>query len=339
MIELEVQILAHERDGLLTEIGRVVAASGLALQRQRLADDRHGALLTLLVRGHRRARRTLDAALGKHPRVVSFTIEPADGDAMRPHFAASRQSEYAPPPVPAPPPAAGKHTLTGPPMPPPPRVHDAEAVAFFDRALERTDRSEVLEPLPMLVMDADPPWEAWPAPVVAPSPVSSARAETSSPSSPAHVDAPLLDVDNVAVERLMRALPGAYPSVLPLVKAMEKTVVPSAREASLALAGLRVGGWIAARKGGAAEPLSPGEALTTRGLPALRDVLDAKMQGGQVHLGASPLCGKPDHSGCAFFAALLQGAMEPLAGAAPAHVIGLCCRALGADECVLAVAD
>lgn len=354
MIELEVQILALDREELLMDIGRVVAASGFALQRQRLAEDRHGALLTLLVRGTARARRTLDAALGKHPRVVSFVIEPAEGDTMRPHFAAARQSEYVPPPAPAPAPSRGKHALSGPPMPPPPRVHDAEALAFFDRAPERTTWTESIELLPRLGMDADPPWEAWPAPMMetppeaepppatpartvppAPSPVAGGAASTRTE----RADAPSLDVDTVAVERLMRALPGAYPSVLPLVKAMDRTVVPSARDASLASAGVRVGRWIAARQGAAGVPLPPGDALATRGMPALRELLDARMHGGQVHLGASPLCGTPGHSGCTFFAGVLRGAVEPLAGDGPAQVIGLCCRALGADECVLTMAD
>ncbi len=343
MIDLEVQILALEREGLLVDMGRVVAASGLTLQRQRLVDDRHGTLLTLLVRGQRRGRRLLDAALGAHERVVSFTIELAEGDVMRPHFAAARQVDYVPPPPPAPPPVAGKHEVCGPPMPPPPKVRDAEALAFFDRAPERTTWTEAVEPLPMLDIDADLPWEAWPAQRMAPAaakPESQAASQPSAVAMPPLADpAPPLEADPVAVERLMRALPGAWPGVLPLVKAMEKAVVPEAREASLALAGSRVGRWIAARQGAHDLPISPDQALAQRGLPALGELLAAKLQGGQIHLGASPLCGKPGQSGCAFFTGVLQGAMGPTSSAGAIHVIGLCCHAMGADECVLTVTD
>ncbi|HEU4669617.1 MAG TPA: hypothetical protein VFR91_02820 [Dyella sp.] len=343
MVDLEVQILALEREGLLVDLGRVVAASGLTLQRQRLVDDRHGALLTLLVRGPVRARRALETALGKHARVVSFTVEPAEGDTMRTHFAAARQSEYVPPPAPAPPSSRGKHALSGPPMPPPPKVRDAEALAFFDRAPERTTWTEMVEPLPTLDIDADLPWEAWPAQRMPPAAAGSeSRPAPEAPVVPAPPEpdrAPVLEADPVAVERLMRALPGAWPAVLPLVKAMEKAVVPGAREASLALAGTRVGRWIATRQGTRGLPISAEQALARRGLPALGELLAAKLQGGQVHLGASPLCGKPGQSGCIFFASVLQGAMEPISGAGSPHVIGLCCRALGADECVLTVAD
>ncbi|MCP1375861.1 hypothetical protein [Dyella lutea] len=352
MVELEVQILALEREGLLLDIGRIVAANGFVLHRHRLVDDRNGVLLSLMVRGHRRSRRALDAALGKLERVVSFTIEPADGEDMRPHFAAARRFDYVPPPPPAPPPVPGKRSLTGPPMPPPPRVSDTEAMAFFDRAPERTTHAAAIEPLPVLDIDADPPWAAWPAEMTRIPSTREGRKEAAPPPAPpaptpAPVPAPApmsgeatpLDADPVAVERLMRALPGAYPAMLPLVRAMEQAVVPGARLASLELAGTRVGRWIAARQGTRGLPLSPDEALARRGLPALGELLDAKLQGGQVHLGASPLCGKTDQSGCTFFAGLLQGAMEPMTGDGSAHVIGLCCRALGADECVLMVVD
>ncbi|MBU6247158.1 MAG: hypothetical protein KGN77_05325 [Xanthomonadaceae bacterium] len=337
MVELEVQILALEREGLLGEVGRAITASGMLLLRHRLADDRHGALLTLLVRGQPRSKRTLDAALGGNERVVSYRIEPAEGDTMRPHFAASRQTDYVPPPAPPAPPAAGRHVLGGPPMPPPPKVPDVEATAFFGGVPARPAEPEVIEPLPSLDIEADIPWEAWPAPMTLPSP----RRPGPPPAPPAAVEAPSLEPDLVAVDRLMRLLPGVYPAALPLVRAMEQAVVPGARQASLSLAGVRVGRWIADRQGVAGSLLRPGEALSKRGLPALGELLDARLQGGQIHLGESPLCGTPGRSGCVFYAGVLHGAMDPQAdeSAAQAHVIGLCCRALGADECVLAVAD
>lgn len=94
MIELEVQVLAHTREGLLMEIGRIVSASGFTLQRQRLVADPHGALLTLVVSGPARRQRALDNALGEHERVISFEIAPAEGAQMRPHFALTRRIDH-----------------------------------------------------------------------------------------------------------------------------------------------------------------------------------------------------------------------------------------------------
>jgi hypothetical protein len=49
MIELEIQGLSPSREGLLIEVGRFVMANGFTLQRQRLAQDPHGILLTMVV--------------------------------------------------------------------------------------------------------------------------------------------------------------------------------------------------------------------------------------------------------------------------------------------------
>src|SRR6185312_13886834 len=118
MIELEIQALSERREGLLMEVGRLVLASGFSLQRQRLVQDPHGILLTMVVRGPPRKKRALAAALDAHERIISFELEPVTEGEERAHFAASRApSAYVPPVLPVAPPAPEAAPPTAPTRP------------------------------------------------------------------------------------------------------------------------------------------------------------------------------------------------------------------------------
>ena len=103
MIELEFQILSERREGLLIEVGRLAVANGFTLQRQRLVQDPHGSLLTIVVRGPPRKKRALEAAMEAYDRIISFEVAPFVEGEQRAHFAASRtQPTYVPAPMPEP---------------------------------------------------------------------------------------------------------------------------------------------------------------------------------------------------------------------------------------------
>ncbi|HKT27650.1 4-vinyl reductase [Dyella sp.] len=72
MIELEIQVLSDRREGLVMELGQVIAAHRYALLRQRLTQDRRGAWLSMVVRGPSEQRFALEEMLGSHNRVLSF---------------------------------------------------------------------------------------------------------------------------------------------------------------------------------------------------------------------------------------------------------------------------
>ena len=63
MIELEIQALALQREGLLIEVGRLAGTCEYTLVRQRLVQDPHGTLLSMVVRGSWFKKRELRAAL------------------------------------------------------------------------------------------------------------------------------------------------------------------------------------------------------------------------------------------------------------------------------------
>jgi len=80
MIHLEVQVVSHQREGLLVELGRVVHAHGYTVLRQRLTTGSAGeANLILIMRGPAERQMALEEALATHPRVQSFEALLQDG--------------------------------------------------------------------------------------------------------------------------------------------------------------------------------------------------------------------------------------------------------------------
>ena len=104
MIELEIQGLSESREGLLIEVGRLVIASGFTLQRQRLVQDHHGILLTMVVRGPFLKKWALAAALDACDRFISVKVARFVEGESKPHFAVS--PKRVAPAIPAPAPAS-----------------------------------------------------------------------------------------------------------------------------------------------------------------------------------------------------------------------------------------
>lgn len=340
MIELEVQVLAHTREGLLVEIGRVAAAHGFVLQRQRLAMDRHGALLTLIVAGAPRRQRGLDNALSEHERVISHVIAPFEGGEMHEHFAASRAvdtSGYVPaPPVAAVPvePAAAAPVAAAAAVSPPASTPPPAPVT----PLPAFDPEEFLLPLEAIVSPAAP---ARTTDEPLQRPVERLASQTHAPAPPPadpFVEIVPLPADEAAIEHLLGDAAELSDALVTVLLQLDRTVAPGAREPTLQRAGQRLGATLARRDVSAA-PMTLTEAIERVGLPTLRALVNTDMQGSQLHLRHSPLCAQAGHSGCAFFTGLLEGALAPHVAAHEVSVFNVCCRAWGADECVLAISD
>ena len=320
MIELEIQTLSETREGLLIEIGRCVLASGFTLQRQRLVQDPHGVLMTMVVRGHARKRRALEAALGALERIISFQISPWVEGESKAHFAASRPVPW-PAVVPAPAP-----------------VIQAAAVAA---TAARDDTPAVAETLPVAAASAEPASRPEPEPeseylvIFPPAP------------SPTPAPAPLvpyveripLGPEVAAVELQLPQLIHAYPHIFPLLLALGDAVAEAARESSLALAGQRLGAWVYERQHASGGRLALREAIGQIAVPALRALVEIEQQGDQLHIRRSPLCASDGPSGCRFFSGYLEGLLGATVGPDALSIFAVCCRSCGADECVLALAS
>lgn len=327
MIELEVQVLSHAREGLLIEIGRVINAHGFTLQRQRLVQGTHGALLTLVVSGPSRRRSRLESALQEHPRVISVEVTAFEAGEMKPHFAASRALDtrgYVPPPAPP----KVEPVVNAEPLPP------SGPGALQTEGPVAGPLPEPAEPKPAPAVESEPEMTAeWlmpePPPPPAPAP----------PAADPYVEVIPLPPDEPAVEAAMRAIAEQYPQVLPSLLALDRAVAAGARESSLLLAGRRFGDWLRARAQTPIDAPDLPAAIDRMAAPALQGLVDVEVQGSQLHLRQSPLCGEAGRSGCAFFTGLVQAVLEPVVASHEVSIFNVCCRAWGADECVLAVSD
>lgn len=332
MIELEIQALALSREGLLIDVGRCAVACGFALVRQRLADDRNGVLLTMVVRGLARKQRTLEAALDKLERIISFEISPLVEGQPKPHFAASRSvaANYVPPPPPAPPAETPAPTAAKPSL---------EAPAVVSQVSRTPSIADVVQAF------VKPPPLLPPEPALEPEP-EFVFMRTSAPA-PSPVAAPIepfkeliqLDADQAAVEKLLPTLMGDYPQIFPWLKKLEQAVEEGARESSLSLAGQRIGSWLFERNHAPSSKMALDDAMARIGIPALRTLADVDYSGNQLHIRNSPLCMEEGRSSCKFFSGYLEGLIGPVVASQGLSIFSVCCRSCGADECVLAMMD
>ncbi|MBD8878909.1 hypothetical protein IHE49_00275 [Rhodanobacter sp. 7MK24] len=318
MIELEIQALALQREGLLIEVGRLAGTCGYTLVRQRSVQDPHGTLLSMIVRGSWFKKRALRAALATCDRLVSFELHGVVEGEQREHFAATNKtvSNYVPPPAPEPEtvekpveevaavaeaepaPAAVKPTVQAP-EPAPPESFD-EFIVVHQRA-----------PAPA---PAEPP----PAPFI---------------------EVEVLEADVMAVDKALASLEYDYPRIMPNLLALDRKVAAGARESSLQLAGQRVGAWLHAREHAQRGKQTLPAALAAIGAPALQGIVEVDLQDGQLHIRHSPLCAEGGHSGCSFYSGFLEGLLAHAIAPQGLSIFPVCCRSFGADDCVLAVSE
>lgn len=338
MIELEIQALSERREGLLIEVGRLVLASGFTLQRQRLTQDPHGILLTMVVRGPPRGKRALEAALDAYERIISFELAPFVEGEERSHFAASRPASVraaAMLPVPPPVAAAAAAEEAAPKLAPP----TATTTATFDEvepvrlATTTAPVPEATAPLPERAPQPEPDFD-----FILPEPIRAPPAPPPVPETP-FVELVPLEPDQAAVDKLLAKLATEYPQIMPRVQALDRAVDAAARGPSLALAGRRIGAWVFEHEHAPNTRLDLQQAIAQIGVPALRALIEVEQDGDQLHLRESPLCTAEGHSGCTFFSGFLEGLLTPVLGARELSIFAVCCRSYGAHDCVLALSD
>jgi len=320
MIELEIQGLSENREGLLIEVGRLVMASGFNLQRQRLLPDHYGILLTMVVRGPSRKKRMLEAALDACDRFISVKVFPFVEGEPKPHFAASRK-RVGPAAVVSP--AAVVASTASVPVAAPVVEDRTRGVESAAAAAPEPPREPLVEPEFEFIL----PTPRAPAP--APAPVVTTPFVERIPLAP----------DEAAVEKALRELEYDYPQIVPQLLALAHSVAEAARESSLALAGRRTGAWVFESEYALDDGLDLREAIEHIGAPALRALVEVDQQGGQLHIHDSPLCAEDGRSGCSFFSGFLEGLLGPAIAPGRLSIFPVCCRSYGADECVLAISD
>jgi hypothetical protein len=320
MIELEIQGLSENREGLLIEVGRLVMASGFNLQRQRLLPDHYGILLTMVVRGPSRKKRMLEAALDACDRFISVKVFPFVEGEPKPHFAASRK-RVGPAAVVAPAAAVAS-----------PASGSVAAPVVEDRTWGVQSAAADAPESPR-EPSAEPEFE-----FILPTPRAPAPAPAPVVTTPFVERVPLAP-DEAAVEKALRELEYDYPQIVPQLLALAHSVAEAARESSLALAGRRTGAWVFESEYALDDGLDLREAIEHIGAPALRALVEVDQQGGQLHIHDSPLCAEDGRSGCSFFSGFLEGLLGPAIAPGRLSIFPVCCRSYGADECVLSISD
>ncbi|MEW9572401.1 hypothetical protein ABQJ54_11630 [Rhodanobacter sp. Si-c] len=321
MVELEIQALALQREGLLIEVGRLAGSCGFTLVRQRLVQDPHGILLTMVVRGSWFRKRALRTALEGCERLTSFELGSFVEGESRPHFAATRKvaSGYVPPPAPSPAPVAASTEEA---------VDECVAEAGADTAAPPAETvAEASSPESFEDFAPIQPRTPPPAP------------KPAEPVSAPFVEVAALEADVAAVEQALAALEHDYPRIVPRLLALACTVAAGARESTLQLAGQRVGAWLFAREYALDTGLDLDAALAAIGVPALHAFAEVDLQGRQLHIRHSPLCTEDGRSGCGFFSGMLEGLLGPAIAPGGLSTFPVCCSSCGADECVLAVSE
>jgi len=327
MIELEIQTLSEKREGLLIEVGRSAVACGFTMQRQRLAQDANGVLLTMVVRGPARKQHALEAALDAIERVISFEVSAFVEGESKPHFAASRTFDRPIiPPVPTPAVEAS------------PLVAKVATIAKAD-APEPVVLPLVTVASPVVSIEPEPPQE----------PEHEPEFIFVLPRAPAPAPAPVviepfvelipLGPDEQAVEKVLPKLTYEYPKIFPWLQKLEDSVTEAARESSLLLAGQRTGAWVFERDHALGTKLSLREAVERIGIPALGGLVEVEYKGDQLHIRNSPLCKEGGHSSCKFFSGYLEGLLGPAISSDNLSIFAVCCRSCGATECILAISD
>lgn len=339
MIELEIQALSERREGLLIEVGRMAVANGFTLQRQRLIQDPHGILLTIVVRGPPRKKRAFEAALEAYDRIMSFEVAPFVEGEQRPHFAASRTlSDYVPAPVPEPEPIAEVAVVA---TPKPALAPAAATVAFDQIEPARLTAAPAPAPVPAAApslqpaarLQAEPEFE-----FILPEPPRAPPAAAPVEEAP-FVELVPLEPDQAAVDKVLTKLATEYPQIMPRILKLDQSVADAARESSLRLAGQRIGGWVFEREHAQAGKLDLNSAIEQIGAPALGALVEIEQEGSQLHIRHSPLCADAGHSGCIFFSGFLEGLLGPALASSELSIFAVCCRSYGADDCVLALSD
>lgn len=340
MIELEIQALAERREGLLVEVGHCVIENGFTLQRQRLIQDPHGILLTMVVRGPRRKKRALESALRAYERIISFELAPCVEGEVRPHFAASRTAlNYVPAPLPEPEPVA----VAGNPATATPKVAAPTTAAFDQIAPARLTAAPATVPAGGSEAAPEPEAAAPSRPepdfdFILPEP------PRAPPAPPPVLDEPFveqvaLEPDQAAIDKVVSRLDAEYPQIMPRLLTLAGSVAEGAREPSLHQAGVRIGRWVFEHEHAQVGKLALIDAIAQLGISALGALAEVEQDGAQVHIRNSPLCTQDGHSGCTFFSGFLEGVLGNAVASNEVTIFPVCCCSYGADDCVLALSE
>lgn len=163
--------------------------------------------------------------------------------------------------------------------------------------------------------------------------VPAAQAAPSTPIAPGRSDTPAAAPDSRRVEALLPQLARDYPSILIHMLALERELPPEQRESTLRYIGQRVGAWVYKRDFALGGRLPLADATRRIALPAMRQVVQAEMQGETLQVRNSPFCDRGEHGACCHFLRGMLGGLLAGTQGDVVQVIESQCRNTGAEAC------
>ena len=143
--------------------------------------------------------------------------------------------------------------------------------------------------------------------------------------------------DIASVERVLPNLAREYPDVFPLLINLGQALHPEARDASLHLAGRRIGRWIYRRDFELGAKFGLGDAIKRIALPALRGLVSVEMDTERLHIRNCPLCQTGGESGGRFFCGFIEGLLAEPVASSSLFVRETSCHGNGAAVCVFEI--
>lgn len=159
---------------------------------------------------------------------------------------------------------------------------------------------------------------------------------------PTPSNAPLSrEVGELAVRQVEAVLPHIardYPTIFSRLVGLRRALEHPAQSSTLHYAGYRVGVWVYKRDFALGGKLGFSEAVRQIALPALKQMLPARLNEGHLELDENPLCnaGSGGHNGH-FFCGFLEGVLSEACDNPHLRVQEPLCRSDGAHCCVFAV--
>ncbi|BDU14930.1 4-vinyl reductase [Lysobacter auxotrophicus] len=172
--------------------------------------------------------------------------------------------------------------------------------------------------------EATRPHEAMPDPAT-PSPTPPHRCAATPPCA----------ADSRRIDALVPHLTREYPNIFVPLLELERELPDEHRELALLDLGQRIGAWVQARDFAAVQTPTTCDAVRRVALPAMRQIVQAQLQGEALHVSDSPFCHRGDRGACChFLRGMLGGLLGGAHGPDAPRAVETRCRNEGAQTCV-----
>ncbi|MBW8824054.1 MAG: 4-vinyl reductase [Xanthomonadales bacterium] len=159
-------------------------------------------------------------------------------------------------------------------------------------------------------------------------------------SAPASTDGPPPQstvADQKRIDQMLPQVARDYPQIFGTVLALERSVDPAQREATMRHIGARVGAWVFKRDFALGARQSLAGSITHLALPALKQMIPVKQEGDSLTTTSSPFCTPGQKSlptpQCHFFRGFLEGLLKESGHLGTIRVSESTCCAHGDDCC------